>query len=126
MAYATAAGMKAIFGTNRINDLADPDETGVTATINANIATAITYADEQVDAKMRNTHFRNPVVTAAGATPTMIASIANRLAGGWLARQWRLESVPPQDAGERVVQYEREALTELDQVARGALRIDAV
>ncbi len=126
MAYATAAGMKAIFGTARINKLADPDETGVTATINANIATAIVYADEQVDAKMRNTHFRIPLATSSSATPTMIASIANRLAGGWLARQWRLESVPPQDAGERVVQYEREALEELDAIARGALRIDAI
>jgi phage gp36-like protein len=126
MAYGTRAGMEAVFGTQRIAKLADWDETQVSATITANINTALAYADDRINARMRLTHHRIPLATSAGATPGMVSSIANRIAGGYLARQWRLESVPPGDAGERVLQYEQEALGELDMIANGMLRIDAV
>jgi phage gp36-like protein len=126
MAYGTRAGMEAIFGTSRIAKLADPDETQVGASITATINAALAYADKRIDGVMGLTHHRLPLATAAGATPELIGQIANRLAAGWLARQWRLESVPPEDAGERVLQYEGEALGELHAIAQGAMRIDAL
>ena len=125
MPYGTRAGMEAVFGTQRIAKLADWDETAVSATITANINTALAYADERINGRMRMTHHRIPLATSAGATPGMIVSIANRIAGGYLARQWRLENVPPADAGERVLQYELEALAELEGIANGKLVIDA-
>jgi len=125
MAYGTWAGMQGVFGSSRISQLADFDETGSSATIAANVSTALDYADDRIDAAMRQTHHRIPLVTAAGATPGLIASIANRLAGGYLARQWRLENVPAGDAGERVLQYEKEAMADLEGLASGALGIDA-
>jgi len=110
MAYGTRDGMEAIFGTDRIANLADPDENEVAAEITATINAALSYADERIDARMELTHHRLPLATAAGATPALIAQIANRLAAGWLARQWRLENVPP----------------ELNAIAQGSLRIDAL
>lgn len=126
MAYGTQAGMEGIFGEERIEQLADWDRDENATTIAANIATALAWADDRIDARARMTHYRIPLATAAGGVPDLIASIANRLAGGYLARQWRLESVPPGDAGERVLMYEQEALSELEQIVHGSLVIDAL
>lgn len=126
MAYGSRSGMETVFGTNRIATLADADETSDSGEITAAITAALAYADARIDARLRRTHYRLPIADGDGDTPPLVVKIADRLAAGWLARQWRLESVPPDDTGERVLQYEREALSELDMIANGALRLDAI
>lgn len=126
MAYGSRSNMEALFGTERIKELADYDETGESADIATAITNALAHADDIINSRMRQSHLRVPLVTSAGATPELVANIANRLAAGWLARQWRLESVPPGEAGERVLAYEQEAMGELNAIASGKLRLDAI
>ncbi len=84
MAYASTDGMDQKFGPTNVTKWADLDNDGDSDNIAARKAAAIAYADGEVDNELRDTHYRKPFVTAAGATPVAIADIANALAGCWL------------------------------------------
>lgn len=84
MAYTTRAAIETMFGKNNVEEWADLDGDGADATILARINAAIAYADDEIESRLRNTLYLIPIATKAGATPAIIADVANRLAAVWL------------------------------------------
>jgi len=126
MAYASNAGMEAKFGPLNIAKWADLDSDANPAKIAARKAAAIAYADAEVDANLHDTHYRKPFVTASGSTPSMIADIANALAGCWLkdARgQSTIEDGQPRDS---LTWHRDKAYGDMGKIKTGQIKLDAI
>lgn len=84
MAYCTSADLNQVWGTESITAWATLDSGDVALTITARKTAAITFADAYIDAVMRTASYTIPLVTSAGATPSLINNISAILAGVWL------------------------------------------
>jgi len=127
MAYASTTGMDQKFGPLNITKFSDLDNDADPTKIAARKAAAIAYADAEVDAYLRDTHYRKPFVTTAGATPSMIADIANALAGCWLkdARGQITydEKGAPVDS---LSGHRAKAYSDIGKIKTGEIRLDAI
>lgn len=128
MAYASEAGMDLIFGTDNLDAWSDLDNDDNAATITARKAQAILVADASIDDVARLTGYKVPLVTSAGATPTTVADMANRLAGLYLYEgRGALES--NQRSGEPYHRYAFVAVRVrrwLEQLRNNEIKLDAV
>lgn len=82
--YCDRDDIEAVFGVDNVELYADLDNDDDSGKITARIAQAISVASEEIDDLMRGLHYRLPLATAGGTTPTSIANLAAHLAGLWL------------------------------------------
>jgi hypothetical protein len=91
------------------------------------MAAACAYADAEVEARLSDTHYRKPFVTAAGATPSMIADIANALAGCWLKDARGQDTYDEKGAPIDSLSWHRtKAYKDIDDINSGKLGLDAL
>jgi len=127
MSYATTAGIDAKFGSTNITTWADLNNNANGSEIAARKAAAIAAADAEVDSHLRDTHYRKPLVTAAAATPAVIADIANALAGCWLKDARGQDTFDEKDAPVDSLSWHRaKAYKTLNQIKAGEIRLDAI
>ena len=125
MAYATTGGIQLKFGVPTVLKWADRDNDG--AADASVMAAACAYADAEVDARLRDTHYRKPFVTAAVATPSMIADIANALAGCWLKDARGQDTFDEKDAPIDSLSWHRtKAYRDIADINSGQLVLDAI
>jgi phage gp36-like protein len=84
MAYSARADIEARFGVSNVSVWADLDNDEDATKITNRIAAAIAWADAYIEGIMRGSHFRIPIVTLAGGTPTIVTDLSAKLAGLWL------------------------------------------
>jgi len=127
MAYATTAGIDQEFGGTTVTQWADVDNDGSSVKIAARKASAIAFADAEIDALLQDTHYRKPFVTSAAATPTVIAHLANIRAGIWLKAARGQDSYDekgaPQDS---LTAHRNEYYETIAHIRAGELRLDAL
>jgi len=80
MAYSTVSDVRKIVGDNA-DKWAD---VGGGLTVEQRIEYAITIADAQIDAAMRNTWYKVPLQDESSSTPTLITEVSATLAAVWL------------------------------------------
>ena len=127
MAYASTTGMNNKFGTVNVTGWADMNNDGDAATIAARKAAAIAYADAEVDAMLRDTHYRKPLVMSTAATPTIIADVADTIAGCWLKNPRGQDTFDEKGAPVDSLTYLRsQAYATLQKIKTGEIRLDAL
>lgn len=127
MAYASREGIDAKFRSATVAKWADPDNAQSAGLIAARIASAVAAADAEVDAELRDTHYRKPFVTASGATPLVIADIANALAGCWLKDAHGQDTFDEQGAPlDSLAYHRRKAYETLAKIKSGQIILDAI
>jgi phage gp36-like protein len=127
MSYATTTGIDAKFGSVNVTTWADLNNNANAGEIAARKAAAIVYADAEVDARLRDTHYRRPLATSAGATPAAIADVANALAGCWLKDPRGQETFDEHGSPVDSLSYHRtKAYQTLAEIRSGVVRLDAV
>ena len=127
MAYASTGGIDQKFGPTNVTRWADLDNDENSTNIAARKASAIAYADGAVDAELRDTHYRKPFVTAAGATPVVIADISNALAGCWL-KDARGQTKYDKDTApiDSLTWHRTKAYKDIEKIKTGDLRLAAL
>ncbi len=127
MAYASTAGIDQKFGPISVTKWSDLDNDENSTKIAARKASAIAYADAEVDDNLRDTHYRKPFVTAAGATPVAIADIANALAGCWL-KDARGQTKYDKDTApiDSLTWHRTKAYKDIEKIKTGELRLAAL
>ena len=121
MAYCERSNIEAAFGSANVLAWATLASDDSDETIAARIARAIAVGDAKIDAFFRQTHYRVPLVTSAGATPTLIEEMSAIAAGLWL------HDVRGMDDHVDVIAGRRKWLEETEgQIKAGVLRLDAI
>jgi phage gp36-like protein len=127
LSYASTTGIDDKFGPSNVTQWADLNNNGNAGEITARKTAAISYADAEVDAALRDTHYRKPLVTASGATPSLIADVANALAGCWLRDARGQDAFTDQgDPLDSLTWHRTRAHKILDQIKAGELSPDAI
>lgn len=81
MSYSARTNADNVFGSENITKWADLNGVAYPPHIESRVTWAIGQADARIDAVMRNTHYRVPVVDADGNTPSEIEHLSATLAG---------------------------------------------
>ena len=127
MAYGTTAGIDAEFGGTTVTAWSDVDNDGSSIKIAARKAAAIAFADAEIDALLRDTHYRKPFVTSAAATPQVIFHLANIRAGIWLKAARGQDTYDAKGAPEDSLTAHRNEYNEtIARIKSGDLRLDAI
>jgi phage gp36-like protein len=127
MSYGSVGGINAKFGTINVTVWADLDNDANAGKIAAREAVALAYADAEIDAALRDTHYRKPLATIAAAVPVIIADIANALAGCWLKDARGQDTYDkdgsPQDS---LTWHRTKAYQDLSRIKSGEITLDAL
>ncbi|HPS52794.1 MAG TPA: DUF1320 family protein, partial [Phycisphaerae bacterium] len=83
MSYATKSEIESVFGKSNVaswsnldNEMSGADDT--------RIASAISYADSIINARLRGGRYALPLVNSQGTVPGLVKDWAAKLAGVWL------------------------------------------
>jgi phage gp36-like protein len=127
MSYGSTAGLNQKFGPNSVSKWADLNNDQNADEIAARIAAALDYADAEVNSHLARTHYRKPLVTAAGTVPAMVADIANALAGCWLKDARGQDTFDEQESPQDSLTWHRtQAYKKIEQIKSGEIRLDAI
>ena len=128
MAYATRATIEAVFGVKNVAKWADLDNNGIAEAIAARIASAIAWADGEIDDRFRKSVYDLPIADADSTTPASIVSIASNLAGVWLYENRGVQDFD-EDTGAPFHKLEynrRRAENAIQAILSGSRTLDAV
>ncbi len=124
MAYCTRSDIEAIYGKT-VAAWADVDQSGDQTAISNRIEHAISVAENEIDAMMRNSWLAVPLRDQAGGVPPLITEIAATLAGVWLYELRGVEQVDERGQPIHRLALKRQwALQTLEAVRRGVMQLD--
>ncbi len=127
MAYASESGMKDVFGSKNIDEWADLNNTEVGAEITARIARAVVVADAYTNGYLRGVRYAIPVTEQDGSTtPTIIADVADKFAGVWLAESRGVKDLVGRGGAQhRYIYLRRDARRTLLDIREGRIILDS-
>lgn len=127
MAYCTSGAIDQEFGSVTVTRWADLSNDANPTTIAARKAAAIAFADSEIDGLLRDTHYRKPFVTTAGATPAVITHLSAIRAGIWLKAARGQDTYDEKGAQtDSLTGHRNEYNQTIQQIKSGELRLDAI
>lgn len=81
MPYCTRDDIENVFGRENVIKWADLDGAEDAAHVSTRVTWAITKADEEIDDRLRGTHYRVPLANSSGNTPEDVKDLSASLAG---------------------------------------------
>ncbi len=122
MAYCAQTDIERRFGATQVAKWADIDADGDATKIANRIASAIVYADVEIDDRLRGGPYTVPF---SSPTPATVTRISAELAGVWLFEGRGIHEWSPEGGGEhRLSGIERKAREMLLAIRSGLLALD--
>ena len=124
--YCTTANIKSVFGSDNVDAWADLNNNDQAGEIAAQIAWAISRASDDIDDYLRGTHYRVPLKTAAGTTPSTIRDLAAMRAGVLLYENRGAEELHSGEPIHRLTSASQKFDQIIAEILSGRRRLDAV
>lgn len=92
MAYAARTDVETVFGKENVKKWADLENNGVDADVTARIAAALTFAEDDINSRLRGGPYAIPLDTPV---EVLIVDVTAKIAGVWLYESRGVQDVNP-------------------------------
>lgn len=122
MAYAARTNVEAVFGVDSVSKWADLENEGVEADIAARIASALSYAEDEVNGRLRGGPYSIPL---GEPVESSIVDITAKLAGVWLYESRGVQDIDPETGRplHKLVWHKKDAEQKMSDILSGKRRL---